>query len=320
MTPLFSTRQPSRQKYVPGSIEEKVSIKYKEKSKTSSIYYVTVCTRVPPLFMHSTANPSDEKETKFSSHQKARRKDIERSFGVLQATFHIIALSSRLWRPRIMDIIMYCCVIIHNNVNESSSLDRKVVDFDGILWVGDEIGYYFERGVGCVGLRKGQLPPSAVFHSFSLTLTSTCGQRNFFMSTLSVKGQFTSMLFPRFLNFCARAWKLSPSLKKGTHMSTCHFCLYCRCTVPFYAEPVKFHSCDLPLRLPRRQGSYFCALSFCKTQTLLLRWNQLGDTLFPPAWSPLYPLCRLLDSNHSLMTGARYFHHLFSSSFHHPMR
>lgn len=54
-------------------------------------------------------NPDTVDESYFATRQEGRRKDIERSIGVLQTKFQIIALPHRLWRKSIMQTIMYSC-------------------------------------------------------------------------------------------------------------------------------------------------------------------------------------------------------------------
>jgi Plant transposon protein len=50
----------------------------------------------------------------FVTAQEAKRKDIERAFGILQARFHILTCPCRLWDRNAMDTVMRTCVILHN--------------------------------------------------------------------------------------------------------------------------------------------------------------------------------------------------------------
>ena len=66
------------------------------------------------IFVKTIAYPSDVAEQKYTTRQKAVRKDIERCFGVLMSRFGILAHSIRQWyRDEIKEIID-TCVIIHN--------------------------------------------------------------------------------------------------------------------------------------------------------------------------------------------------------------
>ncbi|KAI2504467.1 Ribosomal protein-like protein [Fragilaria crotonensis] len=52
----------------------------------------------------------------FASAQEAKRKDIERAFGMLQARFHILTSACRLWERHAMKTVIKTCVILHNLV------------------------------------------------------------------------------------------------------------------------------------------------------------------------------------------------------------
>ncbi|KAI2502215.1 Plant transposon protein [Fragilaria crotonensis] len=56
----------------------------------------------------------------FVTAQEAKRKDIERAFGILQARFHILSCPCRLWNRRAMDTVMRTCVILHNLIIDYS--------------------------------------------------------------------------------------------------------------------------------------------------------------------------------------------------------
>jgi hypothetical protein len=52
----------------------------------------------------------------FASAQEAKRKDIERAFGMLQARFHILTSACCLWERHAMKTVIQTCVILHNLV------------------------------------------------------------------------------------------------------------------------------------------------------------------------------------------------------------
>ena len=52
----------------------------------------------------------------FVTAQEAKRKDIERAFGILQARFHVLTSGCHLCDRRAMDTVFRTCVILHNLV------------------------------------------------------------------------------------------------------------------------------------------------------------------------------------------------------------
>ncbi|TVU03239.1 hypothetical protein EJB05_51227, partial [Eragrostis curvula] len=69
-------------------------------------------------FVKTISSPLSEKHKLYAMHQEGARKDIERAFGVLQARFNIVRRPARLWSAKIIDSIMYACIIIHNMIVE----------------------------------------------------------------------------------------------------------------------------------------------------------------------------------------------------------
>jgi hypothetical protein len=56
----------------------------------------------------------------FATAQEAKRKDIERAFGILQARFHILSSPCRSWNRDAIDTVMRACVILHNLIIDYS--------------------------------------------------------------------------------------------------------------------------------------------------------------------------------------------------------
>ena len=48
----------------------------------------------------------------FVTAQESKRKDIERTFGILQPRFHVLPSGCRLWDRRAIATVMRTCVIL----------------------------------------------------------------------------------------------------------------------------------------------------------------------------------------------------------------
>jgi len=75
--------------------------------------------------------PVGLKHKHFTMMQSAYRKDVERAFGVLQAWYHIVKQSSRLWSHAILCNIMKCCIILHNMTIEDERGQALPQDYEG---------------------------------------------------------------------------------------------------------------------------------------------------------------------------------------------
>ena len=65
-------------------------------------------------FVKTIHKPTTRMQKRFASAQEAKRKDIERAFGILQARFHILTTGCRLWSRDAMSSVIKRCVILHN--------------------------------------------------------------------------------------------------------------------------------------------------------------------------------------------------------------
>jgi hypothetical protein len=77
-------------------------------------------------FVKTFAKPQTRMQNMFASAQEAKRKDIERAFGMLQARFHILTSACCLWERHAMKTAIKTCVILHNLL---------VIDFERQLGV-----------------------------------------------------------------------------------------------------------------------------------------------------------------------------------------
>ena len=65
-------------------------------------------------FVKSFSRPATRMQKMFAVAHEAKRKDIERAFGILQARFHILTSGCRLWDRLAMKTVIATCVILHN--------------------------------------------------------------------------------------------------------------------------------------------------------------------------------------------------------------
>ncbi|KAI7961814.1 hypothetical protein MJO28_002303 [Puccinia striiformis f. sp. tritici] len=67
------------------------------------------------------AEDRDPASKHFAKLQESAQKDIERTFGVLQARWHILTTGCRLWEKEDVKRIMTCCIMLHNMIVEDRS-------------------------------------------------------------------------------------------------------------------------------------------------------------------------------------------------------
>jgi hypothetical protein len=69
-------------------------------------------------FVKTMSQPRGAEQKHFVKLQEARRKDVERAFGVLQARFAIVSRPARGWKHHNLKSIMKTCIILHNMIVE----------------------------------------------------------------------------------------------------------------------------------------------------------------------------------------------------------
>jgi hypothetical protein len=84
-------------------------------------------------FVKTFHRPVMRMQKLFASAQEAKRKDIERAFGILQARFHVLTTGCRLWDRQAMKLVIKTCVILHNMVIDfecANNLNPDYIDDD----------------------------------------------------------------------------------------------------------------------------------------------------------------------------------------------
>ncbi|KAE8982504.1 hypothetical protein PR003_g24915 [Phytophthora rubi] len=70
------------------------------------------------MLQFSISSLQGNKHKRYAVAQQAVRKDVERTFDVLQQRFRIIALPCKLWKVDAMNDVMLACIILHNMIVE----------------------------------------------------------------------------------------------------------------------------------------------------------------------------------------------------------
>ncbi|XP_071688719.1 protein ALP1-like [Rutidosis leptorrhynchoides] len=81
--------------------------------------------------MKAYSTPTDEPRAKFKQFQESARKDVERTFDVLQGRFHILQMVGRPHSVNKLRRILYCCVLLHNMIVEDNGFN--------ITWLEEEL-------------------------------------------------------------------------------------------------------------------------------------------------------------------------------------
>ncbi|XP_006655110.1 putative nuclease HARBI1 [Oryza brachyantha] len=95
-------------------------VNYKINGHDYSMGYYLADGRYPSwaTFVKTILEPQGNKKKYFAKAQEACRKDVERSFGVLQSRFAIVRGLARLWDEDTIHNITTACIIMHNMIVE----------------------------------------------------------------------------------------------------------------------------------------------------------------------------------------------------------
>ncbi|XP_071685614.1 uncharacterized protein [Rutidosis leptorrhynchoides] len=66
------------------------------------------------------SSPTDDPAAKFTWFQESARKDVERTYGVLQGRFNILRVPERAWKAKKISRILYACILLHNMIQEDN--------------------------------------------------------------------------------------------------------------------------------------------------------------------------------------------------------
>jgi hypothetical protein len=96
--------------------------------ETFNEYYLLTDGIYPPwsCFVQSFKQPDTLKKKHFAKVQEAKRKEVERVFGVLQGRFNILSVPGRLWSTTSMKKIVKACVILHNMIIEDQRSEESL--------------------------------------------------------------------------------------------------------------------------------------------------------------------------------------------------
>ncbi|XP_020157755.1 uncharacterized protein [Aegilops tauschii subsp. strangulata] len=79
----------------------------------------------PPwaTFVNTISSPVGQKKYHFAQRQEAARKDVERTFGVLEKRFAVVHGPAKYWDPKALWKVMTYCVVMHNMIVEDEGED-----------------------------------------------------------------------------------------------------------------------------------------------------------------------------------------------------
>jgi Plant transposon protein len=126
-------QSPLLESWLDGSWATNVDFTFRIGDKEFSQLYLLVDGIYPEVsrFVKTISVPATNQEKSFAAWQEASRKDVERTFGVLQRKFHILCRKIELWSIKDISSVVFTCIILHNwMVTWRLSRDEE----DGTTW------------------------------------------------------------------------------------------------------------------------------------------------------------------------------------------
>ena len=84
-------------------------------------------------FVQSFKQPDSLKKKNFAKLQEAKRKEVERTFGILQGRFNILSVPGRSWSTDNMKMIVKACDILHNMIIDDQRDDTTPDQHAGFI-------------------------------------------------------------------------------------------------------------------------------------------------------------------------------------------
>ncbi|XP_020179137.1 uncharacterized protein [Aegilops tauschii subsp. strangulata] len=83
------------------------------------------------VFVKTISEPRGKKQSHFAIMQEAARKDVERTFDVLQARWEIVQGTAMMWESETLWQLLTCCVILYNIiVEDEGDVVAQTYDFE----------------------------------------------------------------------------------------------------------------------------------------------------------------------------------------------
>ncbi|CAO2141030.1 unnamed protein product [Urochloa humidicola] len=78
------------------------------------------------VFVKSISMPISEKDKLYAQEQEAKRKDIERAFGVLRRRWTVLKKPARLYDRGQLEKVVLACIILHNMIVEDEKREEDI--------------------------------------------------------------------------------------------------------------------------------------------------------------------------------------------------